>query len=111
MPLSKSTFCPAKTKIASQIQLILQMGDIISKQTDSGDAEKSGIMKIRKVIASADFLKEGWMLLVWFVTLHTINKRSVESLVYECGVSGNMISKRYVKAKKMDVRSYRDKRD
>lgn len=40
-----------------------------------------------------------------------INKWSVECWVYECGASENMISKRYVKAKKMDVRSYRDKRD
>lgn len=68
MPL-KSTFCPAKMKVASRIQLVSQTDDIILKQTDSGDAgKKSGIMKVRKVIASADFLKEGWMLLVWFVT-------------------------------------------
>lgn len=68
----KSIFCPAKTKIASRIQLISQTGDVISMQTDFGDVEKSDIMKVRKVIASADFLKKGWMLLVWFVTLHTI---------------------------------------
>lgn len=61
--------------------------------------------------------EEGWMFLDWFVTYipfdgnYVINKRSVESWVYECGVSENMIPKRYVKAKKMDVRSYRDKRD
>lgn len=54
--------------------------------------------------------------LVCYPTYHfdgkyVINERLVESRVYVCGVSENIISKRYVKAKKMDVRCYRDKRD